>query len=129
MDLLNNLMPLLSVAPQSSGAATLTGSGVDVSNYKDVAGIVAAGDIEAATTVDAKLQESDDDSTYSDVSGETITQLGATDDDKIRWEIKYRRHAGSAKKYARLVITVGGTGNALVCGILLGGNPAQAPVS
>ena len=128
MDLLNNLKPLLSVAPQSSGAATLTGTGVDVSAYKDVAGVVVVGAIDASTTVDAKLQDGDDDSTYADVTDAEITQLGATDDKTIRWEIKYRRHAGSAKKYNRLVITVAGSGNALVCGILLGGNPAQAPV-
>lgn len=129
MDLLNNLKPLASVVPQSSGAATLTGTGVDVSPYKDVAAIVAVGAIDASTTVDAKLQDSDDDSTYADVSGEAVTQLGASDDNAIRWEIKYRRHAGSAKKYVRLVITVAGSGNALVCGIILGGNPAQAPVT
>lgn len=129
MDLANNLKPLLSVSPQSSTAATLTGAGHDVSGYKDVIGIVAVGAVGVATTVDAKLQDSDDDSTYADVSGEAITQLDADDDDVIGETLKYRRHAGSAKKYCRLVITVAGSNAALVTGILIGGNPSQAPVS
>jgi hypothetical protein len=129
MDLINNLDAQLTVPLQSSGAAVVSGTAVDVSLYKDVLGIVSVGTIDASTTVNAKLQESDDGSAWSDVAGEAIEELGADDDDQIATKLKYRRHAGSAKKYARINVTVAGSGNALIAAHLIAGNPVQAPVS
>lgn len=126
MDPQYNLKLAQSGAPQSVTDGAVTGAWFDASNYKDVIGAVAVGAVSAGGTVNAKLQHSDDQSSIADVADATITEIDGDGDNAISTLIKYRRHAGSAKKYVRLVITV--TGTALIAGVLIGANPAQAPV-
>lgn len=126
MDPKTNLTFAQSGAPQSVTNNAVTGAWFDASNVKDVLGLVSAGAISAGGTVACKLQHSDDQVAIDDVSGATITTMTDAVPNSISTLIKYRRHAGDARKYVRLIITV--TGTCLVAGILVGANPAQAPV-
>jgi hypothetical protein len=56
-------------------------------------------------TVDAKLQESDDATTWSDITGAAITQVGSGETATACIELD--RTASGRKRYVRIVITVG----------------------
>jgi len=81
------------------------------------------------TTVDLKVQESDDDSTYTDISGAAITQLGATDDNSCA-VIEVDMRPGVRKKFLRAVLTVGdGTNGADTAVLLMLDQAASKPTS
>lgn len=86
-DFLNQVLGGISVLPQTiASATTVNGTGVDCLNTEgQVFGLVLTGNVAGAdTTVDVKLQESDDNSTFTDMKDAfgnvaKITQLaGAT---------------------------------------------------
>lgn len=77
-------------------------------------------------TVDAKVQESDDDSTYTDVTGATMTQITAANQvGEIGLNLEGR------KKFIRLVITpafTGGTSPTVeCCGVICLTDPTESP--
>ena len=75
--------PIASIHPQSVGAATTNGAGVDASGFSAVFGAFFIGATDGAMTT-LKVQESDDNSTWTDVSGASFTTLpGAIDDNKV----------------------------------------------
>lgn len=93
--------------------ATANGTGLDLTatvsaqhkpfNYvREFKAIVSCGTVSGTTpTLDLKVQDSDDDSTYADISGATFAQLTAAG----REEIHFRTN----KRYVRVVATIGGT--------------------
>lgn len=93
------------LAPASRAANTYDGTGVDASGYDAVAAIVDVGVIATNGTLDCKLQESNDDSTYTDISGAAITQLteaGGGSNKQARIDVRLGgRAAGARKKYVR----------------------------
>ncbi len=54
---------------------TINGSGVDTLDYNELLLVVNSGINGSGGTADVKLQESDDDSSYSDISGAALTQI------------------------------------------------------
>lgn len=94
-----------SIRPDQWGA-TVNGSSVDCRDCgPEVTCIVLNGENEGTTeTLDVKLQESDDDSTFTDITGATMTQITAGGHAP---EVKtfYNR----AKRYVRAVGTIAGT--------------------
>jgi len=106
------------VLPASRSAGTVDGSGIDVSAMDEALFTFVVGDIGASTTFDGKIQESDDNSTFTDITSGAIVQLGATDDNKsptINVRISGRA-AGTRKKYLRARCVVGGS-NAVIYGV------------
>lgn len=72
------------IVPASRSAGTVDGSAIDTNGFDAVTFQIVCGDIGAGGTVDAKIQESADGSTnWADITGAAITQLGATDDNKL----------------------------------------------
>lgn len=70
---------LLPVTSRSAGTAN--GTGVDRLGFFEAQIILINGDLGSSATVDVKIQHSDDDSTYADVTGAVFTQsVDATDD-------------------------------------------------
>ena len=66
------------IAAQQRTAGTVNGSGIDLTEYYGgVKFLVSAGAFGASATLNGKLQESDDNSTFTDVSGATIDELTA----------------------------------------------------
>lgn len=105
---LQSLAPLTLVAP-STRTATVTGTGIDLQQYAATGNInlkivADVGTVTGTTpTLDIKIQESDDNSSFSDITGATFTQITATGAGAV--EI----HTCTIKRYIRAVGTIAGT--------------------
>lgn len=109
MSLYNALAHAEGVALIPSGAKTAdaNGTAVDVTKYEGVALAVlncAAATAGTNPTMDVKLQHSDDNVTFADVTGGAFTQVTATDSLQV---LKF--NIADLKKYVRGVIDIGGT--------------------
>lgn len=103
-DFAGNVTTYQSIAPGDHAVAasySLEGTGVDVLGYRAIVNLD-SGTNGTSGTVDVKIQESDDDSTYNDWSGGAFTQVTEANDNAIQ-EIEYT----GTKQYIRVVVTVG----------------------
>lgn len=102
-----DILTLLNLFPSAARTATANGTGVDLQQYSgDVAVILdSAAGTGTAPTLDVKLQDSDDNSTFADVSGATFTQV--TNAAASQQKIVVNKDA--ARRYVRAVATIGGT--------------------
>jgi len=107
----SGLVNLSSIAARTS---TVTGTGVDVSAYTGPMLFVQdVGTVSGTTpTLDGKLQDSADDSSYADVTGATFTQVTASNSVQT-----LQLGADSVRKYVRWVGTIGGTTPSFTCGV------------
>ena len=94
-----------------SRTASANGTGFDLEGSNGAEGeaiIILASDAASAgtsPTLDVKLQESSDDSTYTDISGATFTQVT----DAAQALEKISINTNDVKRYLRAVGTIGGT--------------------
>ena len=106
MDAFNgtNLESLFDVVTKTASA---NGTGIDVSAYTGIGQVILSSAAGTGTTptLDVKLQESSDNSTYTDISGATFTQV--TDAAAALEGITLDMDA--AKQYVRGVGTIGGS--------------------
>ena len=103
--LADNLTPAQSIVPDShaiAAAYSLLGSSADVLGYTALV-ILDAGLNGAGGTVDVKLQDSDDNSTWADVASGAFTQVTEANDNAI-----YEKLYTGVKQYLRVVCTVAG---------------------
>jgi hypothetical protein len=99
MDTLIEVAENISAKQRAAGA--VNGTSIDLTNYYGgVKFLISAGTFGASATLDAKLQESDDDSTFTDVSGQAITQLTAAGTASLSANVR-----SFNKRYIRLVAT------------------------
>ncbi|MCK9518053.1 MAG: hypothetical protein M0R74_03335 [Dehalococcoidia bacterium] len=99
----DNVSTSQSIAPGSHAIAasyTLVGSAVDVLGKTAIVNLN-SGTNGAGGTVDAKIQESDDGTTYTDWSGGAFTQVTTLNDNAVQ----EKQYTGS-KQYIRVVATV-----------------------
>lgn len=96
----DNLTVGTTILPATYSAGTETGTAVDVSNSQVLA-VFTVGIALATSTVDVKLQESDDDVTYTDVSGGTFTQVTPANDNTV-YELEYT----GTRQYIKAVAVV-----------------------
>jgi hypothetical protein len=106
LDLKNNLQLANdgnSIKPQTA-TATANGSGIDLNETDGLAfGMINVGTVSGtAPTCDVKVQESSDNSSFTDISGATFTQVTASNKTQL---ITFKR----TKRYVRLVATIAGT--------------------
>lgn len=102
-DIASDLTSTQSIAPGShaiAAAYSLEGTGVDVLDSQAVVYLV-SGTNEATGTVTAKIQESDDDITYTDWTGGAFTVVTVSNDNATQ----EKAYTGS-KQYIRVVVTV-----------------------
>lgn len=88
---------------------TTNGTSVDCKEYggRGRAVVSAEGGTGTTPTLDVKLQESDDNSTWSDISGATFTQITTSDSTaQIAFDLD------SAGRYIRAVATIAGAAGA-----------------
>jgi hypothetical protein len=124
---------LATVDPQDAATSAVTSDWVDVAKYPKISGLVAAGAITG--TIDFKLQQATDTSGTSakDITGASITQLSATDDNKQAW-VNLEVDAGNLDLangfhfMACIVTPTGGTTN-LAFAALLGAQARYKPVA
>ena len=99
----------LVLAPAAQRTTTLTGTGIDVLDYEGVALAVLNASAGTGTdpTLDVKLQHSDDDSTYADVTGGAFTQV--TDVAGTAGVQVMKVNVSDLKRYVRVIGTIAGT--------------------
>jgi hypothetical protein len=122
LDLYNNVA-VQTLLPLASRTSSANGTGVDISAYDGQAvALLVYGDCSGDgvyndQTFDFKLQESDDNSTWSDIPGLSFTQLtDASTAGKEEKAVPIRER----KKYIRAVFTYGGTsGGSCPCALVL----------
>ena len=97
------------LAPAASRTSTLTGTGIDVLEYEGVALALlnASAGTGTSPTLDVKLQHSDDDSTYEDVTGGAFSQV--TDAAETAGVKVMKLNISDLKRYLRIVGTIAGT--------------------
>ena len=100
--------------------ASANGTGFDLQGSNDAEGeAIVILDSEAGSgtspTLDVKLQDSADNSSWSDLSGKTFTQVtdGAAATEKISI------NTNDVRRYVRAVATLGGTSPVFVCAVSL----------
>lgn len=117
MDFANNMswgrsIGPIQVASTTNGAALdCRDCGVEV-NVLEAIGVNPGND----TTIDTKLQESADNSTWSDVSGATFTQVSGDTENQVTCKTFFNR----AARYVRAVVTIGGTSPTPMMCVLIG---------
>lgn len=99
----------LVLAAAARRTSSLTGTGIDVLTYEGVALVVLNASAGTGTnpTLDVKLQHSDDDSTYEDVTGGAFTQV--TDVAGSAGVQVKRINVSDLKRYVRAIGTIAGT--------------------
>ena len=97
------------LAPAASRTSTLTGTGIDVLEYEGVALVLLNASAGTGTnpTMDVKLQHSDDDSTYEDVTSGTFSQV--TDAAETAGVKVMKLNVSDLKRYLRVIGTIAGT--------------------
>ena len=68
---------ILGLIPANSNTTTVTGASVDCKDYEGIAAVILDAEALAGTTptLDVKIQDSADDSSFADVAGKTFTQV------------------------------------------------------
>lgn len=115
------------INPVSQGVGTVTTGGIDMRKFRRALFVLDVGVFGASATVDAKLQESTDNVTFTDLAGTnvSITQLVAAGGNNRQATLEVR--AGQiTKQYVRLSVTVG-TAATLICALPLGGEAIHSP--
>lgn len=98
----------LGTAPAAASAGTRTSAAIDRQGFNSCVLVAVSGAVSGsptAQTLDAKLQESDDQSTWSDVPGGAIAQITAANSIAEK-DVNLR----GRKRYIRVSETVGFTG-------------------
>lgn len=107
MKLFDNIKAIASIVA-AVYTADQNGTGVDTQGYRDGMLVVQAGNIDTASTDETyvvELEESDDNSTWSDVADVTVTITADNQTGVVRVpELNVAR-----KRYLRAVLNVGGT--------------------
>ncbi len=115
------------IDPVSQGAGTVTTGAVDLSKFHRAIFAVMVGNIGAAGTVDAKLQQSATGAGgWTDVAGSNITQVTVSNK-VVTLEIRYDQLT-AGQRYARLSVTVG-VNAVLIAALAIGGEAVQKPGS
>lgn len=94
--------PFRDVDANVQTVAAHNGVGVDTRGYRFATFLVNVGTIGSSATVDFKVQDSPDDSTYTDISGKSIEQI-TTSAQQAKVVVKCDGQA----RYLRGVLTVG----------------------
>ena len=117
------------VSAQQVAVGTQDSGGVDMQKFERALFVVDVGVFGASATVDAKLQESPDNSTFTDLAGATVTQLAAAGGNNRLVTLECRAgQLSTGKRYVRCRVTVG-TAATFVCVLPLGGAAHQKPAS
>lgn len=105
--LFDNVLVAASLVP-AVRTADANGTGVDTRGYRDGMVVISAGAIDLASTDETysfKVQHSDDNSTFTDISGATNTVTAAN---QVK-EIRLADLNVTIKRYVRVVLDVEGT--------------------
>lgn len=116
LDINASTTPLTLLAPLAR-TSTTNGSGVDLTGYQGLAAVYLHNNTTSGTTptLDVKIQDSADNSTFADVTGYTFTQVTAALTNPAGLTIDTRK----CRQYIRAVATIGGTTPSFLCAVTL----------
>jgi hypothetical protein len=119
-------MATLEVAARTT--TPVNGTGVDTNGYRGVAALLSIGTVSGTSpTLSLKLQESDDNSAWSDITG-AVSSTFTTANQHQLIDVPMGGRA-NRKRYVRGVLTIGGTTPSFTCGAeILLYDPAVEPV-
>lgn len=104
---IHDMTTVIPLFPTAARTSTANGTGADIKDYTGKVKVIldSAAGTGTAPTLDVKLQESDDNTTFTDITGATFTQVtgAAASLQSIGFEVDAR------KRYIRAVATIGGT--------------------
>jgi len=94
--------------------STVNGTGVDVTDFEGVgiAVLTSAAGAGTTPTMDVKLQDSDDNSSFADISGATFVQVTTAASRQIK-----AFDVAAARKFVRAVATIGGSSPSFTCAV------------
>jgi hypothetical protein len=107
----NAIKALFAIRP-GRYTTTQTGAGVDTFGYNSAALVLEVGTVSGTTpTLDVKVQDSADNSSFADVSGLTLTQITASNNSQILQidGLNSSYNGVARRRYLRVVGTIGGT--------------------
>ena len=115
------------IHPQSVGVGTADTGGLDMSKFRRALFVLDVGAFGSSATVDMKLQESTDNSSFTDLAGTgvAITQLVAAGGNNRLATLEVRADQ-LTKRYVRARVTVGTAATLLQC-LALGGEAIAKP--
>lgn len=121
------------IDPVSQAAGTITTGWISASAFERFLAVVHTGVMGASGTVDAKLQQAQDNAGTGakDITGKAIAQIVKATGDNKQAEINMRADeldTNNGFNYFRLSVTVG-TAASLICGNVFGGVARNAPAS
>ena len=111
---INTPLTLTNHVAIAAKTSTVTATGLDISGYAGGLVLIQNVGVVSGTspTLDGKWQSSPDDSTYTDISGATYTQVTATtSSQKVGFDVR------AAAKYIRYVGTITGTSPSFTMGV------------
>lgn len=121
-DIHNDMAISTSLAP-AARTASANGTGIDLAGYRAIGVCVVVGTITDGTHT-PKLQESDDNSSFSDVAAADQSGTFAALASSTNQEVSYL----GTKRYLRAVSTVSGaTTGGVYAAVVLRGNPITSP--
>ena len=127
-DMTNNMDAVSTIDPDDYTSSE-NGSGVDLKGFNGAMAVAMPGTGDFADTDETytpKLQESDDNSAWSDVAAADLEGTFAVLASDTVQRVGYKGN----KQYVRMVLTVAGTTPTIqFCGFIVRGIPHRAPVS
>lgn len=102
------------VIPCAVRTASVNGTGVDIRDFEErIAFTLMSAAMTTADTLDVKLQDSADNSTFADITGATFTQVTDAADAHETITIA----ANAVRRYVRAVGTIAGTSPSVAFGV------------
>lgn len=119
---------LFTIRPVTA-TSTATGTGVDTFGYNDAMVALEVGAVSGTSpTLDVKIQDSADNSTFADVTGLTFTQVTASNNSQVLRVSGL--NTSTRRRYLRAVGTIGGTTPSFAFGVeILLGRAFKEPVN
>jgi hypothetical protein len=116
----------LSLEPKSLSAATTNGTGVDCKDFDEALIVAMYGVAAANAESDITVEESDDNSSFTAITGAAFTQVVTAGDQVLRTgRVDLRKH----KRYLRMVNSGDGSNAVLVAGAIVLMSPKTGPAS
>lgn len=113
------------INPQVVNNQTKTTGGIDLSVFHRALFLLEIGAVTGGGTISAKLQESTDNSSFSDLSGTSVSLTGLTTANKqYTFEVRADQ---ITRRYIRLSVTEGGSQNVNVAAVGFGDEAGHKP--
>lgn len=121
----------IGLVPVSQGAGTVNGAGINVQGVDEALIHLILGTLAASATIDVKVQDSDDNSTFTDITGAVFAQKTQAAGDGGKEFVGRINLAGQVKKFIRVVsvVAVAAAANSVGVTLILGPGTAAGSVN